>query len=254
MDESIQKDLDILIKICHANLANSSKCLSYLKETRGLSDEAIEKYQIGFFPQNVEMLFKYISRATLEKLSIVDYSISGSSKFSEYFYLIFPIFSEYKKAIGIGGRTLLSDSDREILGLPKYKNSSFKKAHFLYGLQNSRGAILKKKNVFITEGYFDQIAFDTNEIKNSVAICGTAFSRYHLLKLARYTDRLSFILDGDDGGMKSMERVNKKYYNCGLKLDFYSLPKEYKDVDQYFSSENTKDSFVNEIKQYKIKW
>jgi DNA primase len=252
MSEDVTAELTKLVKICHANLQNSSECLSYLKEKRGLSDDLISKYKIGFFPQNPSKLDKYVSSSTLQKLNIVDYS--GSSRFSEFFYLIFPIFSEYGEVIGIGGRTLLDEGHRSTLELPKYKNSSFKKSNYLYGLNNSRPYILKEQNVYVVEGYFDHISSDANGIKNSVAICGTAFSKNHFLKLARYTSKITFILDGDDGGRNSMSRIFTKFSNHGVKLRFFLLPEGCKDVDEYFSKVGKKDSFLNNLESYIPNW
>jgi DNA primase len=252
MREQMQEEIGKLIDICHANLNNSSECLRYLKDERGLSDQSIKKYRIGFFPQNIQKLTRFVSAATLEKINILNYS--GNSKFSEFFYLIFPIISEYKEPIGIGGRTLLNDDQRKIAELPKYENSSFKKAHFLYGLDHSRGHILKSKNVFVSEGYFDQIAMDSNGIKNSVAICGTAFSRLHFLKLARYTDKITFVLDRDDGGKRSMESIQSKFANRGIRLRFMLLPESCKDIDQYFASGGTKETFNRDIKSFIPNW
>ena len=245
------EDLQSLINICHINIKNSAECMEYLNY-RGITNEYIKKYQIGYFPQNIDKLSEFVSRTTMEKINIIDYS--GNSKFSEYFYLIFPIFSEYKIGVGIGGRTLLSEDKRASLSIPKYENSSFKKAQVLFGLSHSRGAILKKRNAYITEGYFDQIAFDAAGIKNSVAICGTAFSRYHFLRLAKYTNKLTFVLDRDDGGRKSMERISTKFMNQGMKLSFKLLPDGSKDVDEYFSAGGTKESFVNDLKTFIPEW
>lgn len=250
--EEMRKDIEKLIKICHHNLKNSQECTSYLVSDRGMSEDMIAKYEIGFFPQNVDKLAKFVSRATLEKLNIVRYS--GGSKFSEFFYLIFPIYSEYSEGIGIGGRTLLNADQRSVFEIPKYENSSFRKAQILFGLNHSRGSILKEQNVYVTEGYFDHIALDAAGIKNSVAICGTAFSKNHFIKLARYTDKITFVLDRDDGGQKSMERIAAKYMNRGVKLRFKLLPEEFKDVDEFFSSGKSGDDFVNELETYIPGW
>lgn len=249
---NVEIELDKLITICHSNLKNSKKCLNYLKEERGLTQYSIDKFKIGFFPQNPNKLSNYISTSVLQKLSIIDYS--GSSPFSEYFYLIFPIFSEYKLPVGIGGRTLLNSEQRDVFGLPKYKNSSYKKANFLYGFDKSRSEILKKQNVYVVEGYFDQIALDSNKIKNSVAICGTAFSKNHMLKLTRYTDKITFILDHDDGGKKSMEKIYSKYLNQGIKLRFMLLPKDCKDVDDYFKQGGCQENFLADLKYFIPNW
>lgn len=250
--EDVAVELAKLVTICHSNLQNSEDCLRYLKDKRGLSEDFISKYKIGYFPQNISRLKNYVSPSVLQKINIIDYS--ETSRFSEFFYLIFPIYSEYGEVIGIGGRTLLEEKQRSILGLPKYKNSSFKKSNFLYGLNNSRSAILKEQNVYVVEGYFDHISSDANGIKNSVAICGTAFSKNHLLKLARYTDKITFILDRDDGGTNSMKRICSKYSNQGIKLRFMHLPEGCKDVDEFFSKGGTKDSFLNKLETYIPNW
>ena len=250
--DDISIELDKLVTICHSNLSKSKDCIDYLHNKRGLSEGIISKYKIGYFPQNVSKLSSHVSSSLLQKLNIIDYS--EASRFSEFFYLIFPIHSEYGDVIGIGGRTLLDEAQRSALGLPKYKNSSFKKANYLYGLNNSRPFVLKEQNVYVVEGYFDHISLDKNGIKNSVAICGTAFSKNHMLKLARYTSKITFILDRDDGGENSMKRIYSKYSNHGIKLRFLLLPKQCKDVDEYFAQVGTKDSFLNQLKTYIPNW
>ncbi len=249
---NIESELDKLINICQINLKNSKNCLEYLQDERKISASSIQRFRIGFFPQNPGKLVNHISTTVLQKLSILDYS--GSSQFSEFFYLIFPIFSEYKLPVGIGGRTLLNNDQRDVFGLPKYKNSSFKKANYLYGFDKSRGEILKNQNAYVVEGYFDQIALNSNDIKNSVAICGTAFSKNHMLKLTRYTDKITFILDQDDGGKKSMEKIYSKYLNQGIKLRFMLLPKGCKDVDDYFKQGGSKNNFLADLKYFIPNW
>ncbi len=238
--------IEDLVKICHSNLRSSKKCLSYLVKDRGLTKRSIIENRLGFFPQNVDVLKKYVPEDVLIKSSIIGYS--RGSDFSDYFYLVFPIFTEYGEAIGISGRSLMSDQERSAIGIPKYKNSSYKKANILYGLNSAKEKCISKNNVFVVEGYFDQIAMRQNGLENTVAICGTSFSQNHFLKLARYTDKLTFILDSDDAGIKSAERIYSKYINKGIKLRFLRAPSGVKDVDEYFRSNST-SSFFKDFKQ-----
>ena len=242
------EELRTLIGICHSNLKNSKKCLKYLTKERLLDKESIIKNNIGFFPQNPSVLTKYVSEELLNKLNILNYS--KGSDFSDYFYLIFPIYSEYGDPIGVSGRTLLCDDERKYLSIPKYKNSSYKKSNILYGLNHAKSHILRSNNVYVLEGYFDQISMSKNDILNSVAICGTAFSQNHFLKLARYTDRITFILDSDEAGTKSAQRIYSRYISRGIKLRFLKAPSLYKDVDEYFSDpQKNKDTFIKDFKQ-----
>lgn len=252
MCKNVQAEINKLIEICHVNLSSSDKCLSYLLDERGIPLETINKYKLGYFPQNPARLTEFVSEYVLQRLSILDYS--GTSRFSDFFYLVFPIFSEYNEPVGIGGRCLLGADERSIFNLPKYKNSSFKKARYLYGFDKSRSSILTNQNAYVVEGYFDQIALDSNGMRNSVAICGTAFSKHHMLKLSRYTNKITFVLDSDDAGVKSMERIHLKYSNQGIKLRFLSLPKSCKDVDDYFSQGGTKSSFSDDLESYIPQW
>ena len=240
------EQLSALINICHSNIRNSKSCLKYLIKERQLSKRSIIDNKIGFFPQNIDVLTKYVSEDLLNKLNILNYS--KDSDFSNYFYLIFPIFSEYGETVGVSGRTLIGDSERTVLGIPKYKNSSYKKGNILYGLDRAKASCLKSSNAYVVEGYFDQIAMCQNDIENSVAICGTSFSQNHFIKLARYTDKITFILDSDDAGQKSAERIYSKYINKGIKLRFLKVPDGNKDVDEYFRNHNKAD-FFRDFKQ-----
>jgi len=237
-----------LINICDQNLENSDKCISYLRKDRRLSFSLIKKYMIGYFPQNVSKLLEYVDEEVLINTNII--SSYKHSDFSNHFYLTIPLINEYGEPVGISGRVMMNDDERSYLGLPKYKNSSFKKANFLFGLNFSKENIIKSNNVYVVEGYFDQIALTQRGLDNSVAICGTAFSQNHFFKLSKYCDKITFILDSDEAGQKSAERIYLKYLNKGIKLRFLKIPKPYKDVDEYFSNPfKNKSSFLKEFKQ-----
>lgn len=248
-----QESMSTLIDICNANIKNSEACMKYLTN-RGISESDIEKYKIGYFPQNVRKLIEYVPKEILIKNKIM--SIMNSSKFADEYSLIIPIFDEYNNAIGISGRTLLDEYQRGVYSMAKYENSSYKKTNILYGLNNSRSSILQKKNVYVVEGYFDYISMINAGGTNTVAICGTAFSRNHLVKLAKYTNKMTFILDKDDGGILSMKRICDKYSNKGINLLFRLVPDDYKDVDEYFTKNKNKniDHLLRESKEFLPGW
>jgi DNA primase len=84
-------------------------------------------------------------------------------------------------------------------------------------------------------------------ITNSVGICGTAFSRNHMIRLSRYSDRITFIMDNDDAGEKAMQRIAKLFDNRGVILRFLKLPNKYKDIDEYLNV-NDKSNLKNDLK------
>ncbi len=246
-NKDTETQLNLLFDICHQNLKTSDKCLDYLYGSRRLSIDSVNKFNIGYFPQNINTLLKYVSPEILKQLKIIDFY--GQSQFSDFFYLVFPIVSEYNQPVGIGGRCLLDPDEREGIGLPKYKNSSFNKNQFLYGLNLSKRHILRTQNVYIVEGYFDQIALNSNGILNSVAICGTSFTKNHFLKLARYTNKMTFLLDQDEGGLGAMNKIYQKYFNFGVTLEFKTLPNGFKDIDEYFMKNSSK-TFLTDLNNY----
>jgi DNA primase len=247
------KEIGTLVEICHANLKNSRSAARYFIKERGLSVSEVKKYQLGFFPQNVDMLTKYVDRNVLQEVRVIDFF--GASKFAETHNIIFPIFDEYNNPVGISGRTLLDNEQRSLLSLAKYEGSSFAKSRILYGLNHSRGHILRAQNCYVVEGNFDFMAMVRNGLPNTVAICGTAFSKDNLIKLSRYTDKITFILDRDDGGIKSMERIYSKYSNKGVKLRFMLIPEGYKDADEYFSHPgNNKETFLEDLETFIPNW
>ena len=237
-------ELKKLFSICNSNLLKTKECIEYLN-SRNLNKEHICKFNIGYFPQNINMLSKFMNKDLMMRLNIFDFS--GSS-FSDYHSLIFPIYDEYNNAVGLSGRTLMSEDARSSLGVPKYKNSSYKKSNILYGLNNSRSSILKKNNVYIVEGYFDYMSMVNNGFLNCVAICGTSFSSNHFVKLARYTNKITFLLDSDDAGVKSSERIFAKFSNKGIKLRFLKICGGYKDIDEVFLDNHSADTLKEVLK------
>ena len=239
-------ELKKLIDICHDNLKKTSIGKDYIFGDRNLSIESFQKYKIGFFPRSCKKLTEFVSRDFLREAGILEWD--DTSQFSDYYSIIFPLYDAYGEPVGISGRSMLNDEERSILCLSKYKNSKYKKTNHLFGLNLARESILKEQNVFVVEGFFDQISMYDAGIKNTVAVCGTAFSKNHFLSVARYSDKVSIFLDRDESGQKSAESIYNKYVNRGLKLRFLKLPDGYKDPGEYFLDNNkTIDDFYKEI-------
>jgi len=236
-------ELEKLAEICHQNLKNSEDCLNYLKQ-RGMDQTDIEKYKIGFFPQNLNVLSKYVDFEILKHKKII--RVDDNSDYRDYNYLIIPIINEYKETVGICGRTLLSRDDMKLIGVAKYRNSSFKKKSNLFGLKDSLPHIIKSNRVWIVEGYFDQISMSKYGCKNSICLGGTAFSKDHFLKLLGICNRFNFIYDNDEAGMINSERVYKKFSKYNAKINFYKL-KDYKDIDEYLQAKKTLKNLSEDV-------
>ncbi len=228
-NKSVERELSKLINICKANLNRTESAIEYYN-SRGISKEIIENFELGYFPGNLNRLKKYIDVDLLISAGVIKYS--GNSDFSDYYRIIIPVKNECGLPVGIAGRLIMSKDERTYLKLPKYKNSIYKKSLYLYGLDLALKSIIENNEVFVVEGYFDQISMFKSGVENTVALGGTAFSRGHLLKLSRFCNKIKFILDNDEAGINSAKSIQKKYSKYGVNMSFYLCSKEYKDVDE----------------------
>ncbi|MFY9589368.1 DNA primase [Rickettsia endosymbiont of Halotydeus destructor] len=205
----------------------SPRILNYL-HSRGIKEEIIREFSIGFAPANKELqkFFqeKNIESAKLEKAGLIGKRENG--KIYEIFYdrITFPIRNIYNKIVGFGGR-VIGD------GMPKYLNSPetivFQKSETLYGENKAISSAYKKNSAILVEGYFDVIALHQAGFTEAVASLGTSISESHLQKLWRAGDEIILCLDGDAAGLKaSIRAINLALplINSNKKISFVRLP------------------------------
>ncbi len=204
--------------------STGSSALSYLKD-RGVTDESILKFRLGFAPAD-----RYWLRKFLRNKSYSDDFLDSSGLFSRKYRdislfsgrVIFPIFSRHNSVIAFGGRALGDN-------MPKYLNSPeseiFKKSSELYGFNLAMKEIRKNDFVYIVEGYMDVIAMNQGGVENVVAPLGTALTEHHASLLRKNCSRAVLLFDGDEAGLKATE---KGAYICEkgkLSCDVIILPK-----------------------------
>lgn len=179
----------------------------YLNE-RGLTDEIIKEYEIGFSGSGKESI-KFLEEKGISAPQMLDAGILAKGEDGDTYpvfrkRITFPIKNIYGKIIAFGGRILGS-------GMPKYLNSPeslvFKKSETLYGEDVAIGAAYRSKRIIIVEGYLDVIAMHRAGFKECVATLGTAVTKEHLTKLWRIADELIFCLDGDEAGIRAMKKA-----------------------------------------------
>ena len=229
--ESIRKKLvDLYEKVSgsfHYIFKKSSQgniALSYLKE-RGITDESIEKFRIGFAPSDRYWLYRF-----LKNKSYSPEFLGESGLFSKNYRemclfssrIIFPIFSKHNNVIAFGGRALGDN-------MPKYLNSPesviFKKSSELYGLNLAMKEIRKKDFVYIVEGYMDVIAMNQGGVENVVAPLGTSLTENHVSVIRKNCSRAVLLFDGDEAGLKATEKGAFICEKGKLSCDVIILPK-----------------------------
>ena len=224
--DQIYKILDLAAQFFVGNLTSENN--KYLKE-RGLSEETIKKFGIGYAPGGgtLEKFFeqKSIPLKDLLKAGLVGRRDDGRIYETFNKRIMFPIKNIYNKVVGFGGRAL-GDA------MPKYINSPetlvFKKGETMYGENIATGHAYKSNYSIVVEGYMDVIIMHQAGFNQSVASLGTAVTDKHLQKLWRSGDEIIACLDGDNAGMRAsakMTHMALEHITANKSMSFIELPK-----------------------------
>ena len=221
--------------------------LKYLTD-RGLSDETIRSFGLGYSDKYRDDLYQY-----MKNKGFTDDILKESGLFSiketdthDYFWnrVMFPIMDVRSKVIAFGGRVMGE-------GEPKYLNSPeticFNKRRTLYGLHAAKKH--KGKELILCEGYMDVISLHQAGFTNAVASLGTALTEGHADILKRYTGNVVISYDSDTAGRDAALRAIPKLREAGLSVKVLDLS-PYKDPDELIKAEGT-DFFKERLKNAK---
>ncbi|MCP4702659.1 MAG: DNA primase [Gammaproteobacteria bacterium] len=182
--------------------------VNYLKK-RGLSEETITEFGLGYAPPGWDNLSKALARKPETGVRLLTAGLLVEKEQGGYYdrfrnRLIFPIHDQRGRVVAFGGR-VLDDSK------PKYLNSPetpiFHKGRELYGLYFVRKIRPLPERVVVVEGYMDVAALAQYGIRNAAATLGTAVSSEHLNRLFRTVPEIVFCFDGDEAGRKAAWRA-----------------------------------------------
>jgi DNA primase len=220
---------------CLASDAAAGVARKYLAE-RGISDASVERFRLGFAPQDWEWLIRRaekqgISTGTLEKIGLVKRREKGPGHYDRFRgRVLFPIYDAQSRPVGIGGRVLpeLDPGDTA-----KYINSPetplYTKSKLLYGLHAARETIRKSGVALVMEGYTDTIVAHQCGFTGAVAVCGTALTTPQIRALAQCGPadrdaRIVLVLDGDEAGRKRANEVLELFLAENADLRVLTLP------------------------------
>ena len=196
--------------------------------SRGIRDDIIEKFQLGFAPQQRDALSKAALKAGYKQEFLVKTGLcyEASGLVDRYRgRAIFPWLNVSGKVVAFGGRVL----DARTKGVAqKYVNSPdsdiYHKERELYGIYQAKKAIVKEDRVFMVEGYTDVIAMHQAGVENVVANSGTALSYHQISLLHRFTDNITLLYDGDEAGIHAAMRGTDMLLEKGMKVKVLLLP------------------------------
>lgn len=196
----------------------ASEAREYVLRTRGIGEEAVAAFHIGWAPNDWRALRDYLSTRGYDERDGIAAGVlierEGGGAYDRFRGRVtIPIADERGVFVGIGGRAMGSDQ-------PKYLNSPqtevFDKGRTLFGLHTAADEIRKTGVAVVVEGYMDVIGPWQAGFRNVVATMGTSLTEHHVQLLRRSTRRIVLALDPDAAGLQAAERAG------GLLLGFDS--------------------------------
>jgi DNA primase len=213
------------LKFFREKLKTSDSAQTYLKK-RGINEESIDSFQIGYAAAERDALFKSLRNKGYTDSLIKDAGLANfdGKSYRDIFRgrIIFPIFNLHNDVIAFGGR-VMDES------MPKYINSPeteiFVKGDTLFAINLSKDEIRKKGYAFIVEGYLDAIVCHQYGLKNTVAPLGTALTLRHLQRLKLLTKKIILVFDGDEAGISAARRSLAILCESDFRAKVLLLPK-----------------------------
>lgn len=208
--------------------------LSYLRK-RGISDESIEVFKLGFAPDKADATFKFLTEKRGYKPELCEkagLAVRREGKIFDRFRgrIIFPLHDHLGKVAGFSGRVL---GDKE--GLAKYINTPdtvvYRKGRLLYGLHITKPDIKDNSFAVVVEGELDVISSWQTGLRSVVAIKGSALTEDQAILLSRYTQEFRIATDSDYAGSQAARRGIEVAQNAGVSVKIITLGK-YKDPDE----------------------
>lgn len=207
-------------KLFHTN--DGKKVLKYL-ENRGLKEETIREFRLGFAPDDYNALHKHLLKKGISKNVLVKSGfVSSKNLADDNIYdkfrarLIFPIFDFIGRICGFGGRALKKEQ------MPKYLNSPenliYNKSKILYGFSHSKSQVKELDSLILVEGYFDVILPYQEGIKNVAATSGTALTAQQAQQIKRMTSNVVTCFDADDAGFEATKRAYSVLEEKGISV------------------------------------
>ncbi len=196
---------------------------------RGLSEESLEAFSLGFAPPAGDFLTgklraKDVSLKISADLGLIAESTGGGpGRYYDRFRnrLLFPIFDRQGAVIAFGGRAMGE-------GGPKYLNSPesdlFRKGSILYGFHLARDEITELKRAIVVEGYLDVIGCHQHGVRNVVAPLGTSLTDQHVELLSRHCTEVVLLFDADSAGIKASLRSLNVAGEKSLEVRVAQLP------------------------------
>ncbi len=235
--------------------------LAYFHQ-RGLRDETIRAYGLGFSPEKGNPLTRAAQEAGYSEKYLVNVpdpqdmqkslgtGLACKTEQGRLFdrfsaRVMFPIFSVSGQIVGFAGRIM---TDRKDVG--KYVNSPesliYSKRNELYGIYQAKNAISKQDMAYLVEGQMDVISMHQAGIENVLCSGGTALTEGHVRKIHRFTNNVTILYDGDAAGIHAALKAIDMFLEERMQVKVMLFPDG--DDPDSFSRKHTAEEFRDYVR------
>src|SRR3990172_1063696 len=219
----------------------------YLKD-RGVTNEAIEIFKLGFAPEGWDFLLSYLSgkkgfkEEDIERAGLAIKSQSDRETKKQSYYdrfrnrIMFPLNNPRGQTVGFSGR-VMPGADEKAGG--KYVNTPeteiYHKSGILYGYDLARSAIKAENTSVLVEGQMDVIGSWQAGVPNNVGVGGTALTDRQIELLKRVGETVIMALDADQAGDAAARKGIEAAGKTGLIVKVVDIRKgrKYKDPGEW---------------------
>lgn len=196
--------------------------------SRGLEDETVRKYGLGWAPSDRTSLSGAAVAAGYREEYLLDTGLAvkyDDGRLADRFFsrVMFPIHSVSGRIIAFGGRTLRTDKS-----VAKYVNSPeteiYVKSNSLYGIYFAKNAIVRQDKCFLVEGYLDVLSMHQLGITNVVASSGTSLTQGQIRLIRKFTQNITIMYDGDSAGIHAALRGIGLVLKEGMNVKVVLIP------------------------------
>jgi len=218
-------------KYFESGLAKSGAAMDYLR-TRGLKDETIKNFRLGFIPDGWDNLLNYLTQKgyKAEEVGKAGFAISSSNPNSRTKYydrfrsrIMFPIADSSGRIVGFSGRIFNKETNEG-----KYINTPntvlYDKSKILYLWDRAKNDVRKENSCVVVEGQMDALMSHQAGITNTVATSGTALGFAHTLLIKRLASKLLLAFDNDTAGETASKRAYELALDSGFEVNVIEVP------------------------------
>ena len=182
---------------------------------RGLTDEGIKKFRIGYAPDGFHALHERLGGVADEEtlrasglFSSKEQGDGGQGPIYDRFRkrVMFPISNEGGRVIAFTARTLETGEKAGAKYINSPETSLYSKGQVLFNLDKAKPAIRALEFALLVEGQMDCISVFLAGIQNVIATSGTAFTEQQVAILKRHTSNVIVNFDPDTAGANAAEK------------------------------------------------